>query len=112
MYLDYLKNNFILCSVFGLIAIVAAYIDGRRNNEKYSLKKYGKIFALVTVSCYLILYMKSNNVLNVSTPESKTLFSSAPWNNDKLSGGSLPNNISNGINLDNYNSVKIGEPGF
>lgn len=111
MYLDYLKNNFILCSVFGLIAVIAAYIDGRRNNEKYSLRKYGKIFGLVTFSCYVILYMKSNNVLNVSSTESKTLFSSAPWNSSK-SGGSVQTNSGNGVNLENYNSVKIGEPGF
>ena len=110
MYLDYLKNNFILCSVFGLIGVIIAFIDSKRNNEKYTLKNYGKIFGLVTVSCYLILYMKSNNILNVSSPESTTLYSSnsAPWSQ------SVPKSspVSNGINLENYNSVNIGEPTF
>ena len=40
MYLDYLKNNFVLCSVFGVFAVLIAYIDSKRNNEKYSLKNW------------------------------------------------------------------------
>jgi hypothetical protein len=110
MYLNYLKNNFILCSVFGIIAVIALFVDGRRNNEKHSLKKYGKIFGIVTISCYFVLYMKSNNILNVSTPDNTSLFSSAPWNtvssaqSNAVGGG--------GVNLDNYNSINIGEPNF
>ena len=113
MYLDYLKNNFILCSVFGVFAVIISYIDSRRNNEKYSLKNYAKIFGIVTVSSYLVLYMKTNNILGVSTQVDKTLYSSmsAPWN---ASGGSQQVNTNQGpgVNLDNYNSVNIGEPNF
>jgi hypothetical protein len=120
MYLDYLKNNFILCSVFGVFAVLIAYIDSKRNNEKYSLKNYGKIFAMVTICCYIVLYMKSNNILGVSTPLDKTLFSSssAPWSGiggsaSQTGGASAGGNSGNvGVNLDNYNSVNIGEPNF
>ena len=116
MYLDYLKNNFVLCSVFGVFAVLIAYIDSKRNNEKYSLKNYGKIFAMVTICCYIVLYMKANNILGVSTPLDKTLFSSssAPWS--AVGGGSASQtggaNVNAGVNLDNYNSVNIGEPNF
>ena len=44
MYLDYLKNNFILCSFFGLIAVILGFIDSRRNKEKYFLKNVSKKF--------------------------------------------------------------------
>ena len=115
MYLDYLKNNFILCSLFGLIAVIVAYIDSRRNKEKYSLKNYAKIFGLVTVCCYIVLYMKSKNILGVSNEIDTTLYSSrsAPWS---LGGGSGASTVQqtagSGVNLENYNSVNIGEPNF
>ena len=109
MYLNYLKNNFILCSVFGIIAVIALFVDGRRNNEKHTLKKYGKLFGIVTLSCYLVLYMKSNNILNISTEDNKSLFSSAPWNSVSSSQSS---NVGGGVNLENYNSINIGEPTF
>ncbi len=114
MYLDYLKNNFILCSFFGLIAVILGFIDSRRNKEKYSMKNYGKIFAVVTICCYIVLYMKSNNILGVSNEIDTTLYSSrsAPWS---MGGGSsTPHSggTGTGVNLENYNSVNIGEPNF
>ena len=56
MYLDYLKNNFILCSFFGLIAVILGFIDSRRNKEKYSLKNYGKIFWLLQLLLYCFVH--------------------------------------------------------
>jgi hypothetical protein len=115
MYLDYLKNNFILCSFFGLIAVILGFIDSRRNKEKYSMKNYAKIFAVVTICCYIVLYMKSNNILGVSNEIDTTLYSSrsAPWSmGGGGSGVSQSQSGAAGVNLENYNSVNIGEPNF
>ena len=102
MYLNYLKNNLILSAVFGVLAIILSFIESKRSKEKYTFKSYFKIFVLVTICCYILIYVKSSSFLN-NGKESTLYGGSAPWANS---------GPSNSVNIDNYSSVNIGEPNF
>jgi len=99
MYLNYLQNNLILSAVFGVFSIILSFIESKRSKEKYTFKSYLKIFVLVTICCYILIYVKSSSFLNNGTSPS-TLY-----------GGSNSGQ-SNSVNIDNYSSVNIGEPNF
>ena len=94
MNLNYLQNNLILSAVFGLLGAIFTFIESKRSKEKYSFRSYMKIFVLVSLCSYILLYVKLNLINNGSG--AKTQYGSG----------------SQSVNLDNYSSVNIGEPTF
>jgi len=94
MYLNYLQNNLILSGVIGIIGLIFTFIESKRCKEKYRFKSYMKIFVLVSLCSYILLYVKINIIGNSNS--SKTVYGG---------GGQT-------VNLDNYSSVNIGEPTF
>ena len=52
MYLSYLQNDFIFSGLFGILSLVLAFLDSKRNKKKYTFKNYLAIFLCVSVCVY------------------------------------------------------------